>query len=231
MLDKWGAWKFVKPGDVVLDIGTYHGKTAAMYLAEGGLVHGFEPLARNRSKIPSEISSHPGFTLHPYALSDRSGQRDLFVPRRNDGASSLSRAFFEGIKGDASDPGEVHVVDVRTLDDLDLPQAKFWKIDVEGSELEVLRGADRTLRHKPPEVLQVEIMWRLQHSMYWDTLNLMKTFFAHVWAIGAHENGKLVCHRVTNEAVRSQEFHRDLMRAGTPHYYASLRDVKELLAD
>jgi hypothetical protein len=45
------------------------------------------------------------------------------------------------------------VVEVRRLDDLRLPAPDFIKIDVEGHELEMLKGAERTLRDKRPGLM------------------------------------------------------------------------------
>ena len=54
-----------------------------------------------------------------------------------------------------SDTGSQEVA-LKRLDDLNLPPPDFVKIDVEGYELEVLKGMERTLRESSP-VLWVEI--------------------------------------------------------------------------
>ncbi len=226
-LDRFGAEWFVRPGDVVFDIGAFDGDTAAAYLERGAAaVYAFEPLARNRERMPRALVDDPRFLLLPYALAERDGRQDLIVPRRSDGAASLSRAFFDMTKRDAVDAGEVHAVEVRRLDDLGLPRASFWKIDVEGAELGVLRGAERTLRQSPPEALQVEI-FLLDEAVYLETLTRLQRSFRHVWAIGVKAAGELVHYAITTETISSPQFHVDLANGGTPHYYASSRSFPE----
>ena len=222
-LDRISAETFVQPGDVVLDIGAMHGTTAAAYVARGAsAVYSFEPLARSRDRIPDELKANPAFHLLPYALCDRSGRQDLIVPRRNDGAGSLSRAYLEQAKRDDTDPGEVHSVEVRTLDELGLPRANFWKVDIEGAELGLLRGAERTLRDAAPDIVQMEI-FLLDEAVYLETLNRLQQRFPHLWAIGFRSPGGFIRYDITTENISNPQFHLDLARAGTPHYYASSR--------
>jgi FkbM family methyltransferase len=222
-LESWSARWFLRPGNVVFDIGTFHGTNAARYLGgQASAVYGFEPLARNRDLIPRTVTEHPSFHLLPYALSDRSGRQTMMVPRRNSGAASLSRSFFENIKHDDSDPGEAEEVEVRTLDSLGLPRANFWKIDVEGAELSVLKGAEQTVRHSPPDIVQLEI-FAIDPDIYSATLKFLIKHFTHVWAIGVTEERRPVHYPVTPENVAKPLFHSDLSRGGTPHYYASSR--------
>lgn len=226
-IDQLSAQLFVRPGSVVLDIGTLTGDHAAYYLRCGAaMVHGFEPLARNRDRIPVSLLRDPRFNLLPVALSDASGSRAFHVPAHNDGAGSLSREFYERIQrryGGAH--GEVHTVETRTLDELDLPRADFWKIDVEGSELAVLRGAEQTLRRQPPEVVELEIFSH-DRKLYLATLRHLYSVFPHLWALGVTPARRLIHYVVTPESIQLPEFHQNLARAGTPHYYASTHDFE-----
>lgn len=229
-LDRRSAEWFVKPGMVVYDIGTFRGATAAGYLARGAsAVYAFEPLPRNRDRIPSELRSDPRFHLLPMALSDSIGTTTLRIPPHNDGAGSLSVQFAERIRKLHNASGwEERVVEVTTLDALDLPPADFWKIDVEGAELAMLRGAESTLRRAPPTVLQVEIF---KHSdrRYIETLLHLRTRFRHVWALGITPERKVIHHDAHPKNFRFRRFHHDLARAETPHYYASMQSFWDLV--
>ncbi len=224
-LDQISARLFARPGSVVYDIGALHGDHAAEYLRRGAAgVYSFEPLAANRARMPAGLTDDPRFHLLPVALSDATGTAPLHVPAANQGAGSLRRDFFDRLQRHyGSDDGEVVTVETRRLDDIDLPRARFWKIDVEGAELAVLRGAEKTLRDMPPDAIEVELFSH-DHRHYLDTLNFLDRLFPHLWALGVDEGRRLVHYAVTPEILASPTFHRDLARAGTPHYYASSRD-------
>src|SRR2546421_8213448 len=92
---------------------------------------------------------------HNMALSDRAGECQLYVPFR-DGEPQPGLASL-------TPPIERHVVataPMRTLDSFDFPRVTVLKIDVEGHEASVLRGAENTIQRERP-VLCVEIERRL----------------------------------------------------------------------
>jgi len=220
-LDQIAAKWFVRPGDVVLDIGSYTGETAGMYLERGAaLVCAFEPRPAARDRMPAALRADPRFRLYPYALGDSHGPHEIVVPRHNDAASSLSRRFFDDIRADDTDDGTLETVELRRIDDLDLPSARFWKIDVEGSELEVLKGARKTLAGGSPASIQVEVFLH-NRTQYTETRNHIRGLFPHFWAVGFSADGKMVLYAVNSETVSSSRFHDDLRRTGTPRYFAS----------
>lgn len=221
-LDRRSAEWFVRPGDVVYDVGACLGAMSALYLSRGAAaVYAFEPLQRLRDKMPADLRSDPRFRLMPYALADRSGPAEMIVPHRNMGSSTLSSDFAARMAQEhGDDRAHRTAVEVRRLDDLALPAAAFWKIDVEGAELDMLRGAERTIQEARPAVIQVEI-WKHDIRRYADTLTHIKARWPHMWALGGTPEGKVVHHEVTPQTVSRPEFHLDLARGGTPHYYAS----------
>ena len=93
-------------------------------------------------------------TIHPCALGDRDDQVDLFVPvDEHEERPNLSTTLVAA-------PGpraKIYRVSMRTLDSFALEDVGFIKIDVEGSELAVLRGAADTIRRSLP-VIQCEIL-------------------------------------------------------------------------
>ena len=86
----------------------------------------------------------------------------------------------------------------------------------------MLKGAERTLRRSPPDVIQLEI-FVIDPALYRETLRFLSERFAYLWAIGVTEQRALVHYPVTRKNIANPQFHRDLQRGETPHYYASSR--------
>jgi FkbM family methyltransferase len=98
-------------------------------------------------------------TLHPVAVGDHSGPTQLWIPPG--GMGTEGRATVE-TDWRTHPAGRLETVEMQRLDDVDLPEIGFIKIDVEGHELAVLRGAAGILRTQRPNLI-VEIEER-EHS-------------------------------------------------------------------
>ena len=150
--------RIVRPGDVVLDIGANVGVytlTLAKNCSPEGRVLAFEPNPK-LVDILSQLIEHNhlgNVVLHPVALGAEGADRELSVPSRNKGAGSLIRrsdtALWDSV-----------VVPVRRLDDmLDVESVRpirFIKLDVEGFEVDVCRGASKMFDASPPQAILFE---------------------------------------------------------------------------
>jgi FkbM family methyltransferase len=116
---------------IVLDIGANIGVMTRIFAQRAGHVHAFEPSPRALALLGLNVPRYS--TVHPFALGEEEGVA----------------AFAECEALDTSHIGEGDLqVPVRTVDSLDL-KPSFIKIDVEGFEPQVLRGAARTLAAGP----------------------------------------------------------------------------------
>jgi FkbM family methyltransferase len=144
---------FLAPrGKVALDIGANKGVWAAMLRRLGCDVHAFEPNPKIYRELERALKGKAH--LHALALSDESGEADFLIPKYRRGYSNqhgtLSRVRVDGEHG-------VVRVATRRLDDLGLEGVGFMKIDVEGFESAVIRGAARTIeRDRPNLVVELE---------------------------------------------------------------------------
>lgn len=151
-----------RPG-AVFDIGANAGRyTYVLERAAGaGSTYAFEPISQLSSRL---MRIFPEVHVLNMALSDAEGSLDLRIPIVDGvpfwGRSTLERFHF-------TEPGEtgtmVQQVSVKTLDalceEMKIQDVRFIKIDVEGHEHNVLRGATNTLAAWHP-VLLVEIEQR-----------------------------------------------------------------------
>jgi FkbM family methyltransferase len=146
------AWRLLSPGDHVIDAGANIGYMTMLFAArvgETGLVHSFEPHPRVLNRLKrnlDRISRRPGAgraIVHPCALGDSHGNAELIET----GYFSISEGTAKiATTETAADKIQTHSVDVETLDEL-FPNEHFalLKIDVEGFERNVLRGAKNLL--------------------------------------------------------------------------------------
>jgi FkbM family methyltransferase len=141
------------PERVALDIGANKGVWAEVMRHHAAAVHAFEPNPKMFRLLERGAAS--GVTVHSVALSNASGAAELRVPRgsrgySNQGASLSPEKVGNGVYGAVT-------VEARKLDDMDLGDIGFMKVDVEGHELAVLEGARETLqRCRPNLIIEME---------------------------------------------------------------------------
>jgi FkbM family methyltransferase len=138
----------VRPGDVVYDVGAnagYFTLLASHLVGPTGRVVAFEPFpaALRYLRRHIELNGVENATVIDSAVSDARGTAHF-------------RAHAEITMGRLADGGELSV-DVVRLDDVyangHAPLPDLIKIDVEGEELKVLRGATAILHHRRPTIL------------------------------------------------------------------------------
>lgn len=143
--------EFVPKERGAVDVGVWWGPWSWWLARRVPRVDSFEPnpdvVARLASVMPNNVN------IHPVALSNQSGRSNLWVP--SGGASTEGRASLEPQTRPGSDRRQQPVATSR-LDDFDLGDVGFIKIDVEGHELAVLQGASDLLKNQRP-ALMVEI--------------------------------------------------------------------------
>jgi len=143
-------------GATVYDIGAFHGMLTLWFARHANQVVSYEPMAPNRARLLENLSLNgiQNVTVRDVALSGSVGTATMqFNPLMPGG----SKVVVEENSGQArrQEPAGVNVR-VTTLDkDIEergLPAPTFVKIDVEGFELDVLRGATQTLARVRPSL-------------------------------------------------------------------------------
>jgi FkbM family methyltransferase len=142
----------IRPGHVIMDIGCNIGATIlpmARLAGETGLVYGFEPDPDTMKNCARNVSLNDlkNIRLHAMALSDLEGTAAL---RRGEPRNpAANRIVAEAAPDDIA-------VDTTTLDSFvesaGLERLNLLKIDVEGHEARVLRGAAKAIRRFQPDM-------------------------------------------------------------------------------
>ncbi len=144
------------PHRVSLDIGADLGEFTIAMAASSRSVIAFEPRpaqARDLAAMFDAVGA--AVRVEAVALSDEPGTIAMRVVESEPGRSTIDTDNSLGdLTGD-----QIRVIDVpvKRLDDLNLDDVGLVKIDVEGHELAVLRGAPETLaRNRPAIVVEAE---------------------------------------------------------------------------
>lgn len=141
--------RYVRPGMTVVEAGAnvgYFTLLAAQYVGAEGHVHAFEPDPHNFELLRDnvEVNGYTGrVTLHMAALGERSGTATFYGTTRHRGNGSLIERLDQ--LGDNSAEVRTFDVEVTTIDALVVPRVDVLKVDAEGAEPFVFRGARETI--------------------------------------------------------------------------------------
>jgi len=162
------------PCKVSLDIGANWGLMTLFMSKYSHHVYSFEPVPWIYKDLSKKFHG-ANVSVFDCALGNTDGEFLISIPwignRRLETRSSLSKDFIdETILGEQIARVDKVNVKVRRLDDLNITNVGFVKIDVEGFEMEVLEGGAHTIKENMPNMV-VEI-----ESRHLRGKNIFQTF-------------------------------------------------------
>jgi FkbM family methyltransferase len=149
--------RLVNPGDIVVDVGAnvgFHTTLMATLVGAEGRVEAFEPSTENVNEILANLAlnNFSNVRVHQDVLGEIEGEPLDFVFQPVDSGNSC--VWLDGAPAGA----DLRPMQARTLD-VALAcagQIKLVKMDIEGSEVRVLRGARELLERKAVRYWVVE---------------------------------------------------------------------------
>ena len=154
--------RHIVPGTCVVDVGSHVGYFSRCFADNnpGGMVLAFEPqsVPRSVATVASFFRRQRNIVQFPFALGREAGLLDLKIPIKSKGDIGIGLAHV-GTADDLQDRFDVRreIVPCDTLDNvlsrIRIDALSFIKIDVEGGEHDVLRGASETLKRFRPKVV------------------------------------------------------------------------------
>lgn len=148
-LIEW-ATQFVGHDETFVDVGAHVGTWAQHFALKCKQVHAFEPQKSTYERLRDgvKMAQLRNVTCHDTALGG-SGETDLNVVSVDGGGSTLRH------RKELGDVLSVERVRLAQLDDFDFDNVGLIKIDAEGFEIDILRGAQKTLeKHRPTLLLE-----------------------------------------------------------------------------
>jgi FkbM family methyltransferase len=182
-IDRYGEWSelscgqlgaFLAPDDVVCDVGANIGAQTAFFArcVPRGAVYAFEPVRANFQILMTNVTLNEFGNAIPLHAAVGAAVGRIRAP----GIDLRVPANFGSIALDGDAEGED--IPLLALDSLNLPRCALLKIDVEGMEAEVLRGAAATLERLKPVIFiendrdersaaLIEQLTDLAYECYW----------------------------------------------------------------
>jgi len=167
---------YVKPGMTAFDIGASHGYYTLLFgkLAGPERVHAFEPEEGNFARLRMNLELNDLQSVHAsrVAVVDQPREVDLNVfPPELYGWHTLGAPVME-VDGRSAKPVEQQRVEGVTLDgycsEQGIDRIDLLKLDVEGAELEALRGAARLLGERRIACVMFEVSEAMVEGMNHD---------------------------------------------------------------
>jgi len=154
------------PHPVLLDVGAHHGQTATRLreLFPSAIIHCFEPFPESYALLERATEADPRVRRHRLCLSDRTGTATM-----NCNVSTATNSLLETDRRASATWGEGLLdtsdriqVATTTLDAFcgaeSIDRVNLLKIDTQGAEYEVLRGAASMLSRRAIDVLVFEMI-------------------------------------------------------------------------
>jgi len=153
----------MKEGQVIVDVGAYVGLyslLASKFVGFKGRVVSVEPephsycMLTNNLRINNMLGNVARFNL---ALSSEIGTMNFFVPKSASGSTFFLNHLLSQTIGEYSESSVQTLTCDRLFETLKINRVDIMKIDVEGAELEVLKGAEKTLQSGVVDRLVIEV--------------------------------------------------------------------------
>lgn len=188
---------YVSPGVTVIDVGANRGDFTQLLselVGPNGHVVACEPNPIVYERLRETVARLANVEARQTALSDSCGKRTLYVDVRP-GMEGLASSFYQ-LKDAVVEPV---TVPCTTIDALGLSPA-FIKVDVEGHEPSVFRGARQTIQHCRP-VMVFEFWESWWERGYADLFAELARSSYRMTVLETGEDAAAVYPRPSNEAV------------------------------
>jgi len=170
--------QFLGPGDLAFDVGASTGNRTELFLEAGARVVCVEPMDACIQVLRGKLGGNRNVVLVQKGVDAREGERTIFYSEEALTTASMSPDWIEAARNtERLRHPSIHwnqskTVPVTTLDLLieEFGEPRFCKIDVEGFELEALRGLSRPVRSLSIEYTPERIGPAVECVRYLDSL-------------------------------------------------------------
>jgi len=145
--------------ETIFDVGANVGQSAKQYLQwfPQSTLYCFEPASAAFRQLQTNLQDTAEARCFQIALSSTKGTGSMVLQ----GQSVMSFLLDSSKMQEVTSAADLETVEVETLDNFcrtnNIPRISFLKVDTEGADLEVLRGADTLLNEHRIDLVEVEV--------------------------------------------------------------------------
>jgi FkbM family methyltransferase len=175
---------------VIFDIGANIGTwtVLAKSIFPNAEIHGFEPLSNHIQKFGENTKGLSNAHIHSFCLGDENKDMTMNVTSFSDASSILDVAplVYEQFNIEKNSEEKVEVKRLETLiDEGKLPVPDVMKLDVQGYELEVLKGAGKYLNQVNYLIVEVSFKeYYKKQALFLDIANYLASHNIGIYAFG-----------------------------------------------
>jgi FkbM family methyltransferase len=191
---------WLRPGDCVVDVGANHGWFSLLMAAvvgPAGVVIASEPMPEMLRALRANLSINSRLRVRvmPLAFGAEAGELELHMfaglPHGHASVSTLGRTDY------VATSAPVQLFDAALADE----EPRFVKLDVEGAELDVLRGASSALAGPRPPSWLIEVNYETSLAMGYRPADLHRYLTAlHDYELYRVVSGGLIAERRPEDA-------------------------------
>jgi FkbM family methyltransferase len=161
LIPKWKPYIF-------FDVGANVGQSAIRYAKQfpSSRILSFEPCKETYAKLKENVACFPNIECYQSALASKIGSGLL----RHGSKSDLHSLIIDNPEKPGARDIDFEAVDVQTIDQFclehQIDHVSYLKIDTEGGDFEVLKGAEGFLRNHKVDVIEVELGFSLDNDVH-----------------------------------------------------------------
>jgi FkbM family methyltransferase len=168
--------------DVGANVGDWLAEVVALKAPGTFSAIAFEPSDSARVRLQQRFKGRSEITIRPCALGDTAGAVQFFEEENAGKGSSVTPGFLRAA-------GQPRSVEIRTLDhelaEIGWDRVDFLKIDAEGYDMRVLRGAKAMLQNQRIGIVQFEYNrpWQLAGDTLAGAMQFLSELNYRVWVL------------------------------------------------
>lgn len=173
------ALNFIKERRSVVDIGSHIGISVIHWAETFQRVYAFEPMKDHYDCLVENTKNFDNITYYNYAISNENTEKmATYRTSKNSGSFQLLDEDYQ--QPSKKSPRKIYSVETKKLDEFNLKDVDLIKIDVEGWELEALRGSVETILKNTPVLIVEFTGGNSKKSLHRYDVNEYYKFIEHI---------------------------------------------------